>query len=207
MFKNHSWNKNIIFDLGGVILNIDFKATERIFRSLGFHNFDEFYTKASQIKLFDRLEEGKISPDEFRNKLRTLININFNDEVIDNAWNSMILDFPVERIKFLEQIKNKYRIFLLSNTNKYIIDFYSKNFRLLYKYEFSELFERMYLSYQVGMRKPDESIFKYVIEQSRIIPSQTLYIDDLQVHIDTAKKIGFKVYKLNEGEEINRIEY
>jgi glucose-1-phosphatase len=202
MIKNIEGIRNIIFDLGVVILNIDFQATEREFKRLGFHEFDELYTQARQIGLFDRLEQGEISPDKFRNELRKLIGIAISDVQIDNAWNSMIGEFPLKRIKFLEELKQKYRIFLLSNTNKIHFDFYNEIFRKEFGYNFSELFEKMYLSFEIGMRKPDKRIFEYALKQSRLKPGETLFIDDMLQHVEAAMTCNINSYRLKENEEI-----
>ena len=205
MLKKMKDIKNIVFDLGKVILNIDFNATEREFRKFNVNNFDELYSRAKQISLFDRLEEGKITPDNFRKELRNLINLSLTDMQIDNAWNSMLLDFPENRIRFLESIKSKYRIFLLSNTNKIHFDVYNENFEKHYGYSFSTLFEKMYLSFEVGLRKPDKKIFQYLLGDSNIKPNETLFIDDTSEHIEAAKTLGFNTYLLKDKEEIDEI--
>lgn len=194
--------KNIIFDLGEVILNIDFEASERKFRSLGIDNFNEFYSKARQISLFDRLEEGKISPEVFRNEIRILTSKPLTDDDIDKSWNSMILDFPRKRIRFLERLMTNYRIFLLSNTNKIHFEYFSKKFRNEYGYEFSRLFEKTYYSFEAGLRKPDKKMFLKIIQENLLLPSETLYIDDMEIHIKAAKELGFQAFVLNEEEEI-----
>lgn len=205
MIKNIDKIKNIVFDLGNVILNVDFQATEREFKRSGFENFEELYTQARQIKLFDQLETGMISPDKFRDDLKRMTNIPVSDEMINNAWNKMILDFPEERIKFLEQLKQHYRIFLLSNTNKIHFDFYTDNFRKQYGYSFSDLFEKMYVSFQIGMRKPNRDIFEYILKQSNLIPEETLFIDDTSEHVEAALKCNINAYTLQEHEEIYEI--
>ena len=197
--------KNIIFDLGAVILNIDFNACEREFRKLGIKDFAEIYSRAKQVNLFDKLEEGRISPEEFRNGIRSIVEIPLSEDEIDFAWNSMLLDFPSERIRFLENIKDKYRIFLLSNTNKIHYDKYCSDFRKQYEYEFSELFEKEYYSFKVGFRKPSKEIFQLALNENNLEPSETLFIDDTQMHIDAAKLLGINTIRLNDGEEIYKI--
>jgi putative hydrolase of the HAD superfamily len=197
--------KNIIFDLGQVVLNIDFDATPEAFRKFGFNDFTDLYSRARQVSLFDNLETGRITPDEFRTNLLNLINLHLSFHDIENAWNAMILDFPPNRIKFLEDLRNKYRIFLLSNTNKIHFDFFSRNFKQTYKYDFSRLFEKMYLSFQLGLRKPDKRIFEFVLNDSNLLPGETLFIDDTLEHINSAVSCGINVIHLKPGEEINDI--
>ena len=117
--------KNIIFDLGGVILNIDYQLTIDAFKKLSLNNFDQFYSQFTQNDLLIAMEKGEITPQEFRIQLRKYISKPVSDIMIDNAWNAMLLDFPPERIILLQKLKNKYRTFLLSNTNSIHLEFYS----------------------------------------------------------------------------------
>src|SRR5215210_2660060 len=110
--------KNIIFDLGGVILNIDFKQTALAFAKLGVGNFNEYYTLQAAVPLFDRLETGTINAQVFFNEFRELVKLPLNNEQITNAWNALLLDFPPERIDWIKKISSHYKIFLLSNTNE-----------------------------------------------------------------------------------------
>ncbi len=205
MIKNIDKIKNIVFDLGNVILNVDFQATETEFKKSGFENFEELYTRARQIKLFDQLETGIISPDKFRDELKRMTNIPVSDEMINYAWNKMILDFPEERIRFLEKLKQNYRVFLLSNTNKIHFDYYTDNFRKQFGYNFSDLFEKMYVSFEVGMRKPNRDIFEFLLRESNLIPEETLFIDDTAEHVEAALKCNINAYVLKEHEEIYEI--
>ncbi|MDR4987474.1 MAG: hypothetical protein RG741_01385 [Bacteroidales bacterium] len=109
--------KNIIFDLGGVLLNIDYGLTIAAFKKLGVEDFDGFFTQAAQHKVFDRFDTGHVTPGEFRDRLRRLSGLNLSDRQIDDAWNAMLLDMPADRIKLLQKVRRNYRIFLLSNTN------------------------------------------------------------------------------------------
>ena len=108
--------KHIIFDLGGVILNIDYPLTSQAFKQLGVNNFDAVYSQAKQTSLFDDFETGKISPEKFVVQVKNLLDIKCTDDEIITSWNAMLLDFPKERLDLLQQLKNKYTIVLLSNT-------------------------------------------------------------------------------------------
>ncbi len=198
--------KNIVFDLGMVILNIDFNASEREFKKYGINNFDEIYSRAKQINLFDKLEEGKITSEEFRKELKNLFKTQISDNSLDIAWNAILLDFPEERIRFLQKIKSQYRIFLLSNTNEIHFKHYSNNFKNKFGFEFVELFEYTYLSFKVGLRKPDIKIFQYVLDNSSLDPENTLFIDDTLEHINAAKTLGIKTYHLKDYEDISKLE-
>ena len=195
--------KNIIFDLGGVILEIDTQRSIDAFRRLGFGNFEEIFTRFKQNELFDKLEKGQIKPNIFRNEIRKYISKNVTDHEIDTAWNAMLLGFPSERIGLLKKLKKYYRTFLLSNTNEIHLESYfsilKENFGLE---NLSTLFEKEYYSHQIGMKKPGIEIFKFVLTTSNLIAKETLFIDDTPQNIEVAKKTGMFVYLLKEDETI-----
>jgi epoxide hydrolase-like predicted phosphatase len=189
--------KNIIFDLGAVLLNIDFQKTIDAFIKLGVPDDHEFFSKNTQFAFFDDFEKGHITPEEFRDEIRKHIHKPVTDEMIDEAWNAMILDFPAERINFLVSCRNKYRTFLLSNSNAIHFSFYNKQLNDKYHIrDLSDLFEKAYYSYRSGLRKPDKEIFELVIRENNLLPEETIFIDDLPVHIATAKSLGIKTYLL-----------
>lgn len=194
--------KNIIFDLGGVILNIDYLLAVKAFKDLGLGGFDTFFSQAQQKQLFDLYEKGEITSDNFRNELRIYCNGNIGDKTIDEAWNSMLLDLPQERLDLLKRFKQSHRTFLLSNTNEIHID--SFNAYLQNDFNIADLsghFEKMYLSYKVGMRKPDAEIFELVLSENKLDPKETLFIDDSIQHIESAKKLGIQTYWLDVKKE------
>ena len=195
--------KNIIFDLGGVILNIDHQAPVEAFEALGIPDFEAHYSKASQSSLFVELETGTISPEVFRQRLRDSLSIELSDEDINAAWNAIIKDFPKQNIKLLEQLKGAYRLFLLSNTNAIHHPVFSA--RLMHEYGYSdlgELMEKAYYSHEIGLHKPDPRIFEFVLDDARLLPEETLFIDDSEQHVTSAQQVGLKVHHLREGETI-----
>lgn len=190
--------RNIIFDLGGVLYNINYNLTAHAFKSLDISNFDDIFTQASQLQLFDLLDKGAITPDAFRNELRNLTGLPLTDQQIDNAWNAMLLEMHPYSLELLAKVKGRYRTFLLSNTNQihfpvflqYLIDNHNID-------NLKGLFEEQYLSFEMGMRKPDVEIFNFVIRQNGLIPSETLFIDDTPQHVAGARKAGLRAYWLN----------
>lgn len=190
--------KNIIFDLGGVVLNIDYFAAVKAFEGYGIKAFDAHYSQMKQSPLFDDFEIGKVTPCQFRKAMRTHVDASLTDFRINKAWNAIILDFPPERIAFLDQIKNNYRTFLLSNTNKIHYNLYQKALKKQgYPNGLDDLFEKTYFSFKVGLRKPDAAIFNQLIHNEGILPEETLFIDDTFMHIETAQSLGFRTYHLN----------
>src|SRR5690554_4657193 len=154
--------KNIIFDLGNVILNIDINKSEIEFKKHGLENFDQLYSLVSQTKIFDYLETGKISPQEFYSQLRQISNTNLTDDIIKTCWNALILDFPAKRIEFLLNLRKKHKIFLLSNTNQIHYEYYNSIFKKEFGFKsLDSIFEKAYYSHQIGYRKPDFKAFEF----------------------------------------------
>jgi len=194
--------KNIIFDFGGVILNIDHELTVKGFTELGVPNMDNAYSHAVQSEFFTGLETGEVSSKEFRNEVRKITGVNMSDIEIDQAMNAMILDFPEKRIRLLEKLNDKYNLFILSNTTSIHYEFYIPFFRNHYGKAFSSLFEKVYWSFQLGMRKPGIEIFIHVLKDSKLNPSETLFIDDSYPNVNGARAAGILAYFLDTGEDI-----
>jgi len=195
--------KNIIFDLGGVILNIDYNLTSEAFKRLGVNNFDQVYSQAKQSDLFDDLEVGKISAFEFRNKIREICKSDISDNNIDKAWNAMLLDLPAYRIEILKKAAKNYKTFLLSNTNEIHLMEYSKQLQNEYGIEsLDNLFKRAYYSHEIGLRKPNVDIFAFVTKAQNLKAEETLFIDDSIQHIKGAMKFGLKTYFMDRSKNI-----
>jgi putative hydrolase of the HAD superfamily len=185
--------KNIIFDWGGVIINLHLEATKRAFHDLGLSIFDESSPRDPQNALFIPLETGKITPEEFRNNIRSLSALPLTDTAIDNAWNAMLGDLPIERWRILEMASQHYRTFLLSNTNAIHVPYYYGRIQQMYgTFGYGRLFEKTYYSYLLGMRKPNADIFQHLLNDTGINPAETMFIDDFIENIETARLLGFQ---------------
>ena len=193
--------KAVIFDLGGVLLNIDYRLTIAAFNELGVKNADLFYSKKIQHPIFDKIEIGAISPKEFLDALQKECK-NANVEQVENAWNSMLLDLPENRLDCIKNLKNNYKIFLLSNTNEIHIKAFRKKIGEKQWEAFSSLFDKMYLSHQIGFRKPGKEAFQIILEENKLKPNEVFFIDDSPQHIEAAKKLGIHCHYLVEGVEI-----
>ena len=193
--------KAVIFDLGGVLLNIDYRLTIAAFNELGVKNADLFYSKKIQNPIFDKIEIGAISPKEFLDALQKECK-NANVEQVENAWNSMLLDLPENRLDCIKNLKNNYNIFLLSNTNEIHIKAFRKKIGEKQWEVFSSLFDKMYLSHQIGFRKPGKEAFQIILEENKLKPNEVFFIDDSPKHIKAAKNLGINCYYLKEGEDI-----
>ncbi|MBI9038562.1 MAG: HAD family phosphatase [Bacteroidales bacterium] len=198
--------KNIIFDFGGVICNIDHLIPEKKFKAMGIRDFDIMYSQAIQNNLFENLEKNLISPQVFRKNLKLLIGRNISDEQIDEAWNSIILDIPKSRIDLLKKLKNQYRIFLLSNSNIIHYNVFIEEFRLKSGLkDFSYLFEKTWFSFDLKMRKPDKEIYEFVLKDGNLKPEETLFIDDSIQNIKPAEDLGIKCVFLDGDMDILKL--
>ncbi len=183
---------SVIFDLGGVLFDIDYRLTQRAFMNLGAHkSFEELYSQQKQTGLFDDFEKGIISPAVFRSRLKELLPGNITDTQIDSAWNALLIGFPEKKAEILKKIGKKYRIFLLSNTNEIHLPAVMQMSALLNGNKgFEGLFEKYYYSCRMGMRKPDRVIFEKVCKENHLTPSTTLFIDDSIQNIEGAERAG-----------------
>jgi putative hydrolase of the HAD superfamily len=198
--------KNIIFDLGGVILNIDFKKTNEAFHAIGFENFAEHISQFHITDLFLDYEVGQIDDIEFIDSVAKLSAAPMSREKIVDAWNALLLDFPKERIDLLKRIKSKYRTFLLSNTNSIHLQEYQKRLHREQGVYLEDLFEKTYYSHVVKLRKPDADIFNLVLKENNLVPSETLFIDDTYSNFSEAEKLGIQIYHLKPGTSITDME-
>jgi putative hydrolase of the HAD superfamily len=198
--------KNIIFDLGGVLLNIDYNLTKEAFRALGFEHFEQMYNQYAGDELFDELEMGKVTPDEF---IATMISRHGNGitaEQVTHAWEAMLLDFRTSSLAHLEKLAKKYNIYLLSNTNAIHLAAFNKILLAETGHEkLDDFFIKAYYSHKVGLRKPNRDIFEFVLKDAGIKAEETLFIDDSYNHIATAEGLGLQVHLLQKGERIEDV--
>jgi glucose-1-phosphatase len=182
--------KNIIFDLGGVILNIDAQLTFDAFKKLGMNG--SFQDEKDAMKYFFDLEKGHSTPMAFRDFIRQLIGAEINDQDIDAAWTAMILDIPADRVRYIEGLRRDYRVFLLSNTNEIHRLKFHNIFEESFGYSFDQLFERNHYSHEMGLRKPDQEIYRVVLKENNLVPSETLFIDDIPENVAAAESVGMR---------------
>jgi HAD superfamily hydrolase (TIGR01509 family) len=193
--------KTIIFDLGAVILNINYQNTIDEFTKLGVNNAATLYSKKVQTNLFNQIETGMISSNEFLKALqKETKNANINQ--VEKAWNAMLLDLPEERVHLIKKLKNNHTIYLLSNTNAIHIDAFKKQLGNKKWLAFCKLFDKMYLSHELGLRKPDVKIFEYILKEQKLKAEEVFFIDDSPQHIASAKKIGIHCHHLLDDEDI-----
>jgi putative hydrolase of the HAD superfamily len=195
--------RNIIFDLGGVILDIDIKKTQEAFKKIGFKNIEQLFGLGVAESFFKEHERGTITDDEFVEKIRKSSDHAADDNAIIDAWNAMLLEFPKERIEFLQQLKKKYRLFLFSNTNGIHVEAFKKLYHTSFQNgSLDDLFEKAYYSHIAGYRKPDHQSFRNILEDSNLKPEETLFIDDALVNVEAAREVGMKAIHLQPGKTI-----
>ena len=198
--------KNIIFDLGKVLLNLDFNATIEEFRNLGFNGNVLDHALVYKDPVFHELETGKITPAEFCNKVRKILNNpEINDLQIEDAWYAMIKDIPASRVEVLQKLAKTYNVYLFSNTNQIHIERLHHQFRADFGFEFPSLFVKDFYSHEIHFSKPDVNSYLKVIELSGVIPGETLFVDDLEKNIDGAQNAGLKTFWLRECMEMAEI--
>ena len=198
--------KNIIFDLGRVLLNLDFEASIKAFQELGLKNDVLDKQQAYSDPVFYELEVGKISPKEFCNGVRRhLNNPLLTDLQIEDAWYAMILDIPENRVKVVKELSKNYNVYLFSNTNQIHIERLHKAFKAEHGIDFPSLFVKDYYSHEIHDRKPDLRSYEKVIELSGIKPEESIFIDDLEKNIIGARQAGLKTFWLKDGMEMTTI--
>ncbi|WP_321997737.1 HAD family phosphatase [Draconibacterium orientale] len=206
MKANLSNIKNIIFDLGRVLLNLDFDASIKAFQQLGSDGEVLDHKNAYADPIFYKLEIGKITPAEFRSGIRKLLqNEQLTNEQIDKAWYAMIRDIPEHRVKKVQELSKNYNLYLFSNTNQIHIDRLLTEFKTQHGIDFPSLFKTVYYSHEIHDRKPEVSAYKKVIALSGVNPEETLFIDDLENNIVAAQKAGLKTFWLQNGMEMTEL--
>lgn len=197
----------MIFDFGGVLFDIDYSAPARMFKKLGFENFEEIYSQANQSDIFDRLETGKVSYDEFYDYLLSFCAEGTTHHQVVEAWNCILLDIMVEEVKLVKKVKEAgFRIFLLSNTNAiHVAEFEKMIDQKIDLQEFKSLFEKVYYSNEIGIKKPYPSTYLQVCEWNNLIPAETLFIDDSIQHVEGAKKAGLQAIHLKPDYTLERV--
>lgn len=185
----------IIFDFGDVFLNLEKQAGIDAFKKLGLDGPND-----ELLQLNTLFEKGNISELQFIEGFQKYLP-NAGIEDIRSAWNAVIGDFPLERLEFLQLLSTKYRLFLLTNTDEIHISRFEHSVGMSFSGDFYRCFEKVYYSFEMGIRKPEPEIFNYIIKKHNLVPHRTLFIDDKQENTDAAALAGLKVWQLQVGVE------
>jgi len=185
----------IIFDFGDIFINLDKQATIDGLKKLGLSKWNE-----DLDELNIKFEKGQISRENFLLGFQKHMPNASIDEILE-AWNAVLLDFPLYRLEFLQKLSQKYRLFLLSNTDSIHIDTFEKEQGPSFYSDFYQCFEKVYFSFEMEMRKPDPEIYSHILNQHGLIPKHTLFIDDKKENTDSAEALGINVWNLQVGQE------
>ena len=197
---------NVIFDLGGVLLDIDYQRSIDAFKKLGIVNFEDMFSQFKADELFEKLETGSITETDFHSAIKNRTTAIVSDNEIDAAWNTLILQFRTESLAYLESLSAYYKLYLLSNTNIIHLQYFKQLFtEQTGKPMLDAYFTKAWYSNEIGLRKPGAEIFEFVLEDENLKTEETLFIDDTWINIETAQKMGFKTHHLLPTEKIELI--
>ena len=197
--------KNIVFDLGGVLVDLDFKAAINGLQQAGFANVKEQLQTLHQGGIFQKFELGEMSADEFRTAIRENSTVELTDEEVDNLWNAMLLEIPREKLELILDLRGKYMVYLLSNTNSIHWDYVCKNAFNYRGFRVKDYFEETFLSYEMHLAKPDKAIFEKVLQDANLLPEETLFIDDSEANCKAAEEVGIHAHHYHIGDDLSKV--
>ena len=197
--------KNIVFDLGGVLVDLDFKAAINGLQQAGFANVKEQLDALDQGGIFQKFELGEMTADEFRTAIRENSTVALTDEEIDALWNAMLLEIPREKLELILDLRGKYMVYLLSNTNSIHWDYVCKNAFNYRGFRVNDYFEETFLSYEMHLAKPNKAIFEKVLHDANLLPEETLFIDDSEANCKAAEEVGIHAHHYHIGDDLSKI--
>ena len=197
--------KNIVFDLGGVLIDLDFKSAINGLQKAGFTNVKEQLQAFDREGIFQKFELGEISADEFRASIRENSNVSLTDEEVDSLWNLMLLEIPREKLELILDLRSKYMVYLLSNTNSIHWEYVCKNAFNYHGFRMDDYFEETFLSYEMHLAKPDKAIFEKMLNDANLLPEETLFIDDSEANCKAAEEVGIHAHHYHIGDDLSKI--
>ncbi len=190
--------KNILFDLGGVILDINVQATLKRFYELGFPAELMQFPDSMSTDLYYKYGTGKLDTEQFRNQIRKAAGVEMSDQTFDEAWNSMLVRFPEERIELLKTLSKRYDLYMLSNTSALHVKVFEKMYLDVAGEPLNKVFKKLYYSHEIGWHKPDPEAWEFVIRDAAIKAEETLFLDDTIHNIKAAQELGFQAIHIHE---------
>ena len=197
--------RNIVFDLGGVLVDLDFKAAINGLQEAGFANVKEQLMAFDRGGIFQKFEVGEITADEFRTAIRENSTVTLTDEEVDALWNLMLLEIPREKLELILELRGKYMVYLLSNTNSIHWDYVCKNAFNYRGFRVEDYFEETFLSYEMHLAKPDKAIFEKVLNDANLLAEETLFIDDSEANCKAAQEVGIHAHHYHIGDDLSKI--
>jgi putative hydrolase of the HAD superfamily len=199
------WSKvrGIVFDIGNVLIDIDYQKTVSEFQKLANRDFSKIVSYTSQEEFFNQYERGEISTADFIMTIKKHLKPETTEEQIIAAWNTMLVDYPHQKIELLEGLKTDFSLFALSNINEMHISLMDSNIKRLYgKEKFREYFQKAFYSNEIGMRKPEKRIYDFLVSESGFSAEQLLFIDDKKENLIPASALGIQTIHLEEREQL-----
>lgn len=185
--------KAVIFDFGNVIINIEFQRIYQTFAKFTSKPVAYIEKRITEDQIFRRYESGQFTDEEFREVIRQTLGFPLSDHEVDTAWNAVLLDIPTDRIDLVSNIRQKYPVYLLSNTNNIHITASNNYLKKTHGIRNLDiLFDKLYLSYEMGMWKPDAEIYHEVLRANKLQPNEVIFFDDNLQNIESAKAIGMQ---------------
>ena len=197
--------RNIVFDLGGVLVDLDFKAAINGLQEAGFANVKEQLLAFDRGGIFQKFEVGEITADEFRTAIRENSTVTLTDEEVDGLWNAMLLEIPREKLELILHLRGKYMVYLLSNTNSIHWDYVCKNAFNYRGFRVEDYFEETFLSYEMHLAKPDKAIFEKVLSDANLLAEETFFIDDSEANCKAAQEVGIHAHHYHVGDDLSKI--
>ena len=197
--------KNIVFDLGGVLVDLDFKGAINGLQQAGFANVKEQLTAFDRDGIFQKFELGEMSAEEFRTAIRENSTVELTDEEVDNLWNAMLLEIPREKLELILDLRGKYMVYLLSNTNSIHWDYVCKNAFNYRGFRVNDYFEETFLSYEMHLAKPDKAIYEKVLQDANLLAEETLFIDDSEANCKAAEEVGIHAHHYHIGDDLSKV--
>ena len=197
--------KNIVFDLGGVLVDLDFKSAINGLQKAGFANVKEQLQAFDREGIFQKFELGEMTAEEFRSAIRENSTVTLTDEEVDALWNLMLLEIPREKLELILDLRGKYMVYLLSNTNSIHWDYVCKNAFNYRGFRVNDYFEKTFLSFEMHLAKPDKAIFEKMLEDANLLAEETLFIDDLEANCKAAEEVGIHAHHYHIGDDLSKI--
>jgi putative hydrolase of the HAD superfamily len=197
--------KNIVFDLGGVLVDLDFKAAINGLQKAGFVNVKEQLQSFDREGIFQKFELGEMTAEEFRTAIRENSTVTLTDEEIDALWNAMLLEIPREKLELILDLRGKYMVYLLSNTNSIHWDYVCKNAFNYRGFRVNDYFEETFLSYEMHLAKPDKAIYEKVLQDANLLAEETLFIDDSEANCKAAEEVGIHAHHYHIGDDLSKV--
>lgn len=197
--------KNVVFDLGGVLIDLDFDNCLNAFRKAGFPHIEQLAGQFQENGLFAQFERGEITPESFRDAIRHEAGQTLSDRKIDDMWNLMLLSIPREKLDLLLELRSRYMVYLLSNTNQIHWEYACEQMFNYRGFRVNDFFESTFLSFEMHLSKPHQDIYQQMMKEANIVPEETLFIDDSAINCQGAAALGIHTHHYQIGEDLSTL--